>query len=147
MSSALAMVLAAGMVTGDGTGAGRVSGETAEPQRLDLNGEWRGVLKTRNNEYEVEYRGEGGWSCWLRPKGELPMCFDLRFTDEGRGRLQVTDRWQLQWWTNEPGLGIYKREGDRLTICYRNAGEGRPTSFRTGDGQDLLILRRVKLAK
>jgi hypothetical protein len=44
-------------------------------------------------------------------------------------------------------LGIYQRHGSRLMICLRDAKVGRPTSFKGGDGQSLLILHRVKPRK
>jgi uncharacterized protein (TIGR03067 family) len=40
-------------------------------------------------------------------------------------------------------LGIYKLQGDVLTICYRDRAEGRPTEF-TNAGQWMLVLSRKK---
>jgi uncharacterized protein (TIGR03067 family) len=40
-------------------------------------------------------------------------------------------------------MGIYKLEGDTLTICYRDQGRGRPAGF-TKDGQWVLVLKRKK---
>jgi len=40
-------------------------------------------------------------------------------------------------------LGIYKREGDMLTICYRGPREGRPTEFHD-KRQWMLVLRRKR---
>jgi hypothetical protein len=59
-----------------------------------------------------------------------------RITVEGNGRLRIGRPVDL--------LAIYKWEGDHLVICWRLETKGRPTSFGTGDGQDLLILRRVR---
>jgi uncharacterized protein (TIGR03067 family) len=44
-------------------------------------------------------------------------------------------------------LGIYKVEGDRLTLCYSRAGHtARPTALESteGSGLNLVILKRVK---
>ena len=48
----------------------------------------------------------------------------------------------------KPFAGIYKLEGEALTICYADtAGASRPTAFTTvqGDGKQLLICRRCKV--
>jgi uncharacterized protein (TIGR03067 family) len=39
-------------------------------------------------------------------------------------------------------LAIYAFEGDRFIFCAADAGQGRPTEFRTRPGQDLRISRR-----
>ena len=39
-------------------------------------------------------------------------------------------------------LAIYALEGDRLTFCAADAGQERPTEFRTGLGQDLRVSQR-----
>jgi uncharacterized protein (TIGR03067 family) len=39
--------------------------------------------------------------------------------------------------------GIYKLEGDTLTICYRECGRGRPDRF-SNEGQWRLVLKRTK---
>jgi hypothetical protein len=61
-------------------------------------------------------------------------------TDEGGGRFLVAVSKVLY-------LGIAEQDGDRVILCIREAGEGRPTSFRAGDGQHLLILHRVRPGK
>lgn len=43
-------------------------------------------------------------------------------------------------------LGIYRWDSDRLVACFAGPGR-RPTSFRAGDEQYLLILRRVRPRK
>ena len=39
-------------------------------------------------------------------------------------------------------LAIYALEGDRLTFCAADAGQERPTEFRTQPGQDLRVSQR-----
>ena len=70
------------------------------------------------------------------------LSHKLAVTDEGRGRLRVR-------WAFRDHLGIYRQEGDRLLIAYRDDFRGRPASFwpAAGEGHHLLILRRVRPAK
>jgi uncharacterized protein (TIGR03067 family) len=77
-------------------------------------------LKTR---VEIEYR--------LDPAKE-PKRIDQRFTG---GRIGP--------WIAK---GIYKLEGDVLTICYGDPNVGRPTDFITkpGDGRKMNVYRRLK---
>jgi hypothetical protein len=58
----------------------------------------------------------------------------------GEGRLRIT-------LGGAPCLGIYRQDGDRLAICFRDPRQRRPMSFRAGDDQHLLILRRVRPGK
>jgi hypothetical protein len=139
--SALAMILTAAMMV-PGDWPEKVSGEVRKPQQLDLRGEWRGIRKTEKDKYEVyASEGMGSLSCRRLPKGRQgPFYLSPRITDEGGGKLR------LIWWDN-PCLAIYEQDGDRLTICFRDARKGRPISFRSSDGHDLLILHRVKPRK
>jgi len=41
-------------------------------------------------------------------------------------------------------LGVYELDGDTLRWCVDNRQQGRPAEFRTGNGNYLLILKRVK---
>jgi len=41
-------------------------------------------------------------------------------------------------------LGIYEVDGDTLRWCVDNRGRGRPTEFRSANGNYLLILKRKK---
>jgi hypothetical protein len=138
--STLVLMLTAAMAV-PGNGPEMVSGEVKLTDPLDLSGEWLGVWKVYKTEYEVEQiDGRGAWSIRGFPKGiqaGMRGSFYLtpNVTDEGEGRLL------LKWLY--PSLGIYHQDGDDLIICFRDAREGRPLSFRVGDG-DLLILHRVK---
>ncbi|HEY7310848.1 MAG TPA: hypothetical protein VH643_15900 [Gemmataceae bacterium] len=136
--STLVLVLAAAMAV-PGNGPEMLSGETE--RGLDLSGEWEGRWKTDKAEYEVELLGEKGGCSYRRlPRGKCWGYLTPDITDQGEGRLRLT-------WEDDPCLGIYEQDGDCLTICFRDAREGRPLSFRVGDGQHLLILHRVKPRK
>jgi hypothetical protein len=141
MSSALGMVLMAAMAV-PGNGPEKASGEVE--QGLDLRGKWKGVWKSDKAEYEVNQLGEGwswgSWSYQRLPKDAPCLILIPDIADEGESKLRLT-------WVGDPCVGIYKQDGDRLTICFCDARKSRPTSFRAGNGQELLILHRVKPGK
>jgi hypothetical protein len=139
--SALAMILTAAMMV-PGDGPEKVSAEVRKPQPLDLRGKWKGIRKTEKGEYEVlASDGMSQLSCRPLPRGKQgPSYLTPRITDEGKGKLR------LMWFDN-PCLGIYEQDGDRLTICFRDVRKGRPISLRTVGGQELLILHRIKPRK
>jgi hypothetical protein len=136
--TAFVMVLVAGMAVRSGT-----EGTSPEPERpLDMRGEWEGEEWTDGKMCEVRFsnnsmsEGRAGPGLWSRP---------WKPVDEGAGkaRFECYDPDGPAVFTER---GMYRWEGDRLTICYRLHGKGRPSVW--GDkGQYLLILRRVKPAK
>jgi hypothetical protein len=66
---------------------------------------------------------------------EWHLCLDSRGHP---GRLNI-----VQVRTGQTMLGIYKREGDTLTICYAEPGKDRPAAFSNKE-QWLLVLQRTK---
>jgi hypothetical protein len=146
MMSALAMILTAAMMV-PGDGPERVSGELAKPQRLDLSGEWKGQFTYGDRHATITLEGKMSGSIFVVMPQEIQLI-DLgpeRMTDEGNGRFS------LRRDTKAPEapdyLGIYKHEGDRVTICYRLTKYGRPSKFKFVDSCRLLILHRVKSNK
>lgn len=133
MSSALAMILAAGMT---------VPGDVPKPkqdldevqQELDLSGTWEGTLHaTDGNVYQIRLTRD---RCRWKLKNRMAE-YDNPFRDDGGGMLHLHNR--------PDRLGIYRQESDRLIICL---GYGhRPTTYHATDSQSLLILRRVKPAE
>lgn len=112
-------------------------------QRLDMRGNWEGsfddpkdIAKNCLFEYRRSTFFKGSpyirGTLWTKDQGYVEMGI----TDEGKGFLKVA---------REVGttLGIYKQDGNKVVICYREREGTRPTSFRISDNQHLLILRRV----
>ena len=75
-----------------------------------------------------EYRGSFKLNQRANPK-QIDTTF-VDVDDREKGRAQ----------------GIYKLEGDRLTICWREGGKGRPKAFTSepDSGTRLIVVERVK---
>jgi hypothetical protein len=142
MSSALAMVLMAAMAI-PGNGPEMVSAEME--QGLDLRGDWEGTCKTSDG---TDWEAQLHFPRFSTRRGHLTLTAGgalnfqaVTLTDEGAGRLRIT------WSDGVIFPGIYEQQDDRAVICFSRAERGYPTEFRGGDGQHLLILRRVKPRK
>jgi hypothetical protein len=132
--STLVMALAAGLTLGSSPEPVSMEFE----QRLDMRGEWEGTEKGTcivGKPYSGEILLVGQMMTLTCRVGDgLAITKkSCKFVDEGPGTLRTP------W-----GLGIYRQNGDRLLICFSKDGRPRPTSFRAGNGQVLLTLRRVK---
>jgi hypothetical protein len=55
--------------------------------------------------------------------------------DSGKNPKEIDVHWKIIAWQ-----GIYRLNGDDLTLCVRYAGEGRPTNFTTKPGSQTLLL-------
>jgi hypothetical protein len=119
--STLVVLFAAGMTLG--TGPEKVSGEVE--QRLDLSGKWQLTNFDNHPASSVAMDGNDILRHW-------------NAKDEGGGKFRLTI-------SGSPLLGIYKHNGDRLMICIGR--DEWPTFFRCVNGQNVLILRRVKSRK
>jgi hypothetical protein len=148
MMSTFVMMLAAGLAAGDAPS--KVSVEVAES--LPTHGEWQGRWTddqgfTRDVALPgVVTRGRSVCTVYVEIVGiprPRPVSNSFSIADEGRGDVRM--EWNTRWarGDSENCLGIYRWDKDRLIICFRVEGKGRPKSFRSGDGQHLLRLRRV----
>jgi uncharacterized protein (TIGR03067 family) len=143
MSSALAMALMAAMAV-PGNGPEKVSEEVE--QRLDLRGEWEGVFVDRDGK---EQHGKLG-GAFFQTENAWVLLGTIKDEGNGKFRFSVPD---CPAWFDEPG--IYRQDGGRLTLCWHNpsiwhkewGSKPRPSRFKWGDDQCLLILHRVKPGK
>jgi uncharacterized protein (TIGR03067 family) len=103
----------------------------------------------------------GEWLCTPRAVpgevGELDSCYSWEFKAGGKIVLRLKDYEPAEWrYTTDPAKnpahidwsdgedtvpGIYKVEGDTLTICYsHNPANDRPTRFESPKGTRLILL-------
>jgi uncharacterized protein (TIGR03067 family) len=124
-----------------------------------LSGEWvvqsfldSGDAKRFPGEARLTLAADGGFAFAVRgfernaspsrfaadPRAS-PAAFDLIRSDLPPG-WKLGDR---EW------VGIYKLDGDELTICYRQWTDRRPTEFHAekDSGQCLMVLRRAQRAR
>lgn len=104
--------------------------------------EGAGNQKKRDGKLYYRFNKDGTWDVLEGDKpvvGARPFKFDPKAgtatVDLGAGNDG-----------REMAQGIYKIEGDKLTICKRPPTKGRPTEFATPEGSPnyLMIFRRVK---
>lgn len=131
--STLTMLLVSGMVLGDAP----APVPTDAKEWLCLDGEWEGTLTDDPFVYEARYSNR---VLRLTIVGVTLTSDHFLIMDEGMGRLRVLAQKDVR-------LAIYKRDGPTVVICFGVHGKPRPTSFRTGDGHYLLVLRPVKPRK
>ncbi|HEY7315205.1 MAG TPA: TIGR03067 domain-containing protein [Gemmataceae bacterium] len=122
MSSALAIILTAGVLTGADVPA--PDGKVAQEQVIPPGSRWV------DTEGEVWEFGKGG---------------QLQTTGAD-GKKDAPSRYVLNTTTNPPqidiitidgtGLGIYRLKGDRLEICWACPGTERPTKFVPNTDED-----------
>jgi hypothetical protein len=128
------------VMTVPGDGPAPVSAEMEE--RLDLSGKWEGNVSHQEG-FSVGAWLEGSrlveWD-FLGNGPRIAVSYQVSNSGDVPGRFRLI-------LNGERYVGIYKRSSDAVILCYRLAGRGYPTSFRAGDGQSLLILRRVKPRK
>jgi hypothetical protein len=125
--SALVVVLAAGMATGDSPDKGSTA---VAWSGLSLDGRWEGTSRTAKATFRVEVdKGMITWTC------EFPCRWAPRDEGDGRFSLVLADRRTYPC--------IYKWDGDRLVFCIGKPGR-RPKEFTTENGQELVTLHRVK---
>ena len=112
---------------------------------------------------------QGKWSAMIGPNKDIPLTVEFKGnaaiiavtisgeekTLKAEIKLDESKSPKLWDWTKfegpdgqkiEDNLGIYKLDGDKLTLCSGGPGNDRPTEFKAGDNSppNLVELTRVK---
>ena len=75
------------------------------------------------------------------------VYFGKDFIDKGTMKLDASKsprQLDAKTQNDEVMLGIYKFEGDEMTVCFGQPGVERPKEFKTKEGQVLVGYKRVK---
>jgi len=134
-------------------GLGSAAADDRKPAAPKLDGKWvyesqviggRKLSQTRLDEIWVEIKdgsffrcGKSGLHQELRlalDPARKPAEFTLVFKHPVTGKVSETK-------------GIYKFDGDRLTLSYDNSGQTRPAKFESPEGRDEIVLSVLKRSK
>ena len=75
------------------------------------------------------------------------VYFGKDFIDKGTMKLDASKsprQLDVKTQNDEVMVGIYKFEGDEMTVCFGQPGVERPKEFKTKEGQVLVGYKRVK---
>lgn len=115
-------------------------------QGLDLRGQWTGVWCLGKDNILVaslwsgiarENKGDVYQLRGIGNKFEL-LCRFESLVDEGSGKCHFHSSYNGKHY-----LGIYRREGEKIILCFQEVRYGRPRIFRVSEFSELLVLRRV----
>jgi uncharacterized protein (TIGR03067 family) len=119
----------------------------------DLTGEWvvessvaNGRPRPGGKELQrYVFAADGTWTVY---RGERKLNGDRAYrVDVAADPPAITLKYEPAEQDGREALGIYKVDGDTLTLCYTRTGSGRrPTAFESapGSGVNLIILKRAK---
>jgi len=118
-------------------GAAQAGNQDALKKEVDLlRGTWSVKIGMGNDEVKAQFAIYGDESFEINMGGN--HINGARKIDPSKSPKQITlipDR------SKKSLLGIYKLEGDTLTLCF---GQTRPTEFKAKDGATLWVLKRER---
>jgi uncharacterized protein (TIGR03067 family) len=126
------------------------------PKKADIVGEWEVESVNSGNPAKPRPKGKGtvqqryvftADGKWLLYRGEQRFASDRAYIANPKADPPTIDlRWEPSLQDGRTVLGIYKVEGDKLTLCLSREEGTRPTGFEsTADvPATIYILRRVK---
>jgi uncharacterized protein (TIGR03067 family) len=143
------MLLAAGLVIA--TGAARAKDDTAKEIKK-LQGTWKVVaVEVDGNELSDEDRKQA--PTRLIVKGTK---YTLKGTQDSKGSFQVGANKKFKTITSKPTdgpykgktiKGIYKLDGDTMTVCYDITGKTCPDAFTTKEKEGYVIIKYKRKKK
>jgi uncharacterized protein (TIGR03067 family) len=80
-----------------------------------------------------------------KTEGKYGVLFDSTYSIDTTPNPKHIDMMGIGELAGKIGKGIYKLDGDRLTMCYTMPGKERPTAFegKEGSEEQLLVWRRL----
>lgn len=116
-----------------------------ESREARLVGRWqvtqvvnRGTTHDGPIDSEYEFTADGRWIVYNAGKDIDGFKRTYKLVDGGKSRgIDLDER-------DDPYPGLFRIEGDTLTLIFRETGPERPVDFRDGDGTLKFTMTRVK---
>src|SRR5262249_23574834 len=129
------------------TAAGAGQDSTEDLKKME--GTWKTIVHEMNGRTSTKEEIEKSQGKIVIKGDKYDAFFGDKSEDKGTIKLDASKKpRQIDAITGKSGTlkGIYKIEGERMTVCFGGLNKDRPTDFKTekGTGQMLLGYQRVK---